>query len=211
MEGCAKLLPSVPYRVGIRMCEIEKAEIQKMLDEGVASTASPTDWAAPVVFVPKKDNTLRFCVDYRRLNAVIMRDAYPIPRMDECMDNLGEAKVSSMFDANSGSWQIEIAPQDQDKTTFTTHFGTYTFICIPFGLKNVPATYQQAIDRILTTVKWQSVLVHHDDIIVYLPTYDVHKVHVVRVLTLLCDAGVTVQLTKSKFFHERVDNLGHMI
>ena len=207
----AKPLRSVPYRAGIRMRDIEKAEVDKMVEQGVAVPAPPTDWAAPVVFAPKKDGTLRFCVDYRRLNAMTVRDAYPIPRMDECIESLGDAKVFSTLDANSGYWQILIAPKDRDKTTFTTHFGTYAFTRMPFGLKNAPATYQRAIDTILTTVKWQFALVYLDDIIVFSSSFEDHKSHLRTVLKLLEAAGVTLRLAKSKFFHTEVDYLGHVI
>ena len=84
-----------------------------------------------------------------------VRDAYPIPRMDECIDSQGDTKVFSTLDANSGYWQILIAPTDRDETSFTMHFETYAFSRTPFRLKNAPATYQRAIDTILTTVKGQ--------------------------------------------------------
>ena len=92
------------------------------------------------MFAPEKDDTLRFCVDYRRLSAMTVDDAYLTLRMDECIDSLGDAKVFSTLDANSGYWQILIAPKDRDKTTFTTHFGTCAFTCMLFGLKNASAT-----------------------------------------------------------------------
>ena len=105
----AKPHRSVPYRAGIRMRDIEKAEVDKMVEQGLAVPAPPTDWAAPVVFAPKKDDTMRFCIDYRRLNAITVRDAYPTPRMDECIDSLGDAKAFSTLCASSGYWQILIA------------------------------------------------------------------------------------------------------
>ena len=97
--------------------------------------------AAPVAFASKKNGTLQFCVDCRRLNAMTVRDAYPIPRMNRFIDSLEDARVFRTLDASSELWQILIAPKARDKTTFTTRFGTYAFTRIPFGLKNAPATY----------------------------------------------------------------------
>ena len=99
----AKPHRSVPYRAGIRMGDIKKAEVDKMVETGVAVPAPPIDLAVSVVLAPKKDGTLRFCVDYRRLNAMTVRGAYPIPRIDECIESLGDAKVFSTLDANSGT------------------------------------------------------------------------------------------------------------
>ena len=159
------------------------------------------------MFAPKKDGTLRFCVDYRRLNAITVRDSHPILRMDECIDSLGDARIVSTLNANSGYWQIQIEPKDQYKTTFTTHFGTYAFTRMPFGLKSAPATYQRATDKILTTVKWMFAFVYLDDIIVFSSSFEDHKFHLRTVLELLQVAGVTLCLSKSKFFHAEVDYL----
>ena len=137
------------------------------------------------MIAPKRDGTLLFCVDYRRLNAVTVRDAYPIPRMDECTDSLGDAQIFSALDANTGYWQIPIATKDQDKTTFTTDFGTNAFTHMPFGLKNAPGTYQRAIDKTLTTVMWQFALVYLDDISIFSSSFDEHQAHLRTVLELL--------------------------
>lgn len=93
------------------------------------------------IFAPKKDGSLHFSIDYRRLNALMIPDSYPIPRMDECIDSLRSAKIFSTLDANSGYWKIEIDPRDRDKTTFTSHHGLYRFVRMPLGLKNAPETF----------------------------------------------------------------------
>ena len=118
-----------------------------MLKQGVIEL-STSEWAAPVVFAPKKDGSLRFCIDYRRLNALTIRDSYPIPRMDECIDSLGDATVFSTLDANAGYWHIPLHAEDKQKTAFTTHQGLYQFTRMPFGLTNAPVTFQRALDII---------------------------------------------------------------
>ena len=115
---------SAPYRAGPKTRELEQSEINKQLAAGVIEPAYSA-WESPVLFVPKKDCKLRFCIDYRRLNSVTVKDSYPIPRMDECIDSLGKAQVFSALDAFSGYWQIPIRPEDRHKTAFTCHAGTF--------------------------------------------------------------------------------------
>ena len=131
--------------------------------------ASNAEWASPVVIVPKVDGTPRFCIDYRKLNESTVKDSYPLPRMDDCLNSLGEANVFSTLDCNAGYWQIPIAPEDWHKTTFTCHCGTYQCKRLPFGLCNAPATFQRAMDMILAGVRWQICLVYLDDVICVLP------------------------------------------
>ena len=132
-----------------------------MLRDGVIERSKP-HWASPVVLAAKKDGTLRLCVDYRRLNAVTIRDSYPIPRMDECIDSLGEATVFTTLDCNSGYWQIPVSRRDIAKTAFVGHSGLYQFRRMPFGLTNAPATFQRTLDILLAGYRWSSCLVHLD-------------------------------------------------
>jgi len=199
-----------PYRAGPAQRECEKREIDEMLRMGVIEPAK-TAWASPVVFVPKPNGSLRFCVDYRKLNAMTVQDSYPIPRMDECIDSLGEAVVFSTFDANSGYWQVVMNQDDMDKTTFTSHFGTYRWLRMPFGLKTAPSTFQRAADIVLASVRWQFALVYLDDIIVYSSQVEDHYRHLDTVFRLLKDAGFTLRLEKCEFFQESVDYLGHIV
>jgi len=109
-----------------------------------------SEWASPVVVVPKKDESPRFCVDFRRLNAVTKKDSYPIPRMEDCIDSLGDARVFSTLDCNAGYWQIPMALENIDKTAFTCHIRTYEYLRMVFGLTNAFATFQRALDIILS-------------------------------------------------------------
>jgi Reverse transcriptase (RNA-dependent DNA polymerase) len=140
--------------------------VNRMLEMNVIEP-STSDWASPLVMVPNPDGTTRFCVDYRQVNAITRKDAYPMPRLDECINSLGKAKFFSTLDANSVFWQIPLDDSSKDKTTFTCHSGTFRFKRMPFGLINAPATFQRAMDVILSGVLWKFALVYLDDIIVF--------------------------------------------
>ena len=199
-----------PYRAGPKAREFETAEVQRMLDNDVIEPAV-SEWAAPVVIVSKKDGSLRFCIDYRKLNDLTVKDSYPLPRIDECLDTLGHAKVFSTLDANSGYWQIPVATDDRHKTAFTCHAGCYQFQRMPFGLCNAPATFQRTLDIILSPYRWRTCLVYLDDIIIFSPDYESHITHVDEVLSAIQAAGVSLKLRKCKFFADHVDYLGHVI
>jgi Reverse transcriptase (RNA-dependent DNA polymerase) len=117
------------------------------------------EWASPVVLVLKPDGSMRFCIDYRRFIALKVKDSYPLQRMDECIDSLGDATIFYTLYCNSGYWQIPFHPDDQDKTTFTSHEGLYKFLRIPFGMPNAPATFQRMMDMILAGLAWKICLV----------------------------------------------------
>ena len=163
------------------------------------------------VLVPNKDGSLRFCVDYRRLNAKTAADSYPLPQMDDCIDSLGDAAVFTTLDCNSGYWQIPVAPEDRDKTTLTTHMGTFRHLRMLFGRKGAPATFQRALDIILSGVRWQICLVYLDDVIVFSRTHGEHAKHLDTVLSLLRSAGISFKLKKCSFFQPEVHYLGPVI
>lgn len=201
---------SAPYRAGPKVREFQRTKINRMFEQEVLESVT-TEWAAPIVFAPKKDGIMRFCVDYRRLNAIAQRDSYPIPRIDECIDSLGESTVFSTLDANSGYWKVEIDDRDKDKTAFTSHHGLYRFTRMPFGLKNAPATFQRAMDVIVAPVRWQTALVYLDDIVIFFRTLEEHITHVRQVLSLLQNAGVTLKVKKCRFITNTIGYLGHVI
>ena len=206
----AKPAYSQPYRAGTKAREAESSEIHRMLRAGVIEPAT-SEWASPVVLVPKPDGSMRFCIDYRRLNTVTVRDSYPLPRMDECIDSLGDARVFSTLDCNSGYWQIPVSPADKEKTTFTSHEGLFQFLRMPFGLKNAPATFQRFVDITLAGLTWKVCLVYLDDIIVYSRSREDHLAHLDEVLHRLYRAGLSLNLKKCHFFRSEVSYLGHVI
>ena len=210
LEPGTKPIQSMPYRQGPAMRTKAKAEIRKMRDAGVIEPAT-SEWASPIVLVPKKDRSLRFCVDYRRLNAKTIPDAYPLPRIDDCLDSLGDAEIFPTLDFNAGYWQVPVAPEDRDKTTFMSYLGTLRYTRMPFGLRNAPVTFQSALDIILSGIRWQSCQIYLDDVTVFSRSTDEHLRHVDAILTLLGRAGIRLKLTKYSFFQPKVDYLGHVI
>ena len=126
---------------------------------------------APIVLVPKKDGTLRFCVDYRKLNSVSETDAYPMPRIDEMIDRLGKAKYITTLDLTRGYWQVPMCKADRPKTAFTTPFGLFQFCVMPFGLKGAPATFQRLMDKLLRGLESYAAA-YLDDLIIYSTTWD---------------------------------------
>ena len=144
--------------------EVVEAEIDKMKREGVIRP-SRSPWSSPVVLVKKKDGTVRFCIDYRKLNEVTTKDAYPLPRIDECFDALEGHRYFSTLDLASGYWQVEMEAQDQPKTAFATREGLFEFRVMPFGLATAPATFERLMEIVLRGLQWKKCLVYLDDII----------------------------------------------
>ncbi|KAI4885901.1 hypothetical protein NFI96_005622 [Prochilodus magdalenae] len=185
-------------------------EIQDMLSHGIISP-SHSPWAAPVVLVRKKDGTLRFCVDYRKLNDVTVKDAYPLPRIDDALDSLTAAKWFSTLDLASGYWQVEIDAQDKEKTAFATRTGFFEFNVLPFGLCNAPSTFQRLMELVLADLQWTSCLIYLDDIIVFGKTFEEHLGRLQVVLEKLKAANLKVKPSKCQLFAKEVQYLGHII
>jgi len=199
-----------PYRTGPFKRQIIADHINKMLKLiGIAPSHSAS--ASPVVIVPKKNGKARFCVDYRRLNNIINKDAYPLPRMEDCLDSLGDAKVFTSLGCTAGYWQVPLRKEDQEKTAFTTHCGIYHWLSMPFGLKNAPATFQRALDIILSGLKWQICLVYLDDVIIFSANAEQHVKDVDKVLRRPREAEVTLTLEKCAWFSDEVEYLGHIV
>ena len=125
--------------------DIVKEDIQKLLEEGFIYPISDSEWVSPLVIVPKKNGKWRVCVDYKELDKATQKDHFPLPFIDQVLDTLSGKKFFSFLDGFSGYNQIQIAPEDQDKTTFTYPWGTFAYRVLPFGLCNAPATFQRAV------------------------------------------------------------------
>ena len=184
--------------------------VKEMLDKDVIQP-SGSPWASPVVLVKKKDGSTRFCVDYRRVNAVTRKDAYPLPRVDETLDTLAGSKWFSTLDLISGYWQVEVSPEDREKTAFTTPSGLFEFKVMPFGLCNAPATFQRLMDMVLAGMQWKSCLVYLDDVIIVGKTFQDHLQNLREVFQRLREAGLKLKPTKCDFCALQVEFLGHIV
>ena len=198
-----------PYRLPHAYREAVQKEIAAMLEEGIIKR-STSEWAAPIVLVPKKDGTLRFCVDYRRLNTLTRVDAYPMPRIDDLIDQLSKAKYITTLDLARGYWQVPVAKEDQCKTAFTTPFGLYEFNVMPFGLCGAPATFQRMMDTVLHGLE-QFSAAYLDDIVIYSNTWNEHLQHIQAVFKRLRHAGLTAKPAKCQFGMAQCSYLGHVV
>ena len=150
-----------------------RQELDKMLEEGVIDEKE-SPWAFPVVLIPKKDKTVRVCVDYRRLNAITVTDTYPLPRVEDCLHAAKATPYMSTLDLKSGYWQVKISEEDKLKTAFTTPHGIFVFNRMPFGLKNAPATFQRIIDKFKRSLPKVLILAYLDDIIICSENFKSH-------------------------------------
>jgi hypothetical protein len=150
-------------------------------------------------------------VDYIRLNAVTTKESYAVPRVDDCLDSLAGAKYFSTLDANSVYWQVSIVPSDPEKTTSITHRGLFHFKRLPFGLVSAPATFQRAIDVILSAVRFHCALTYLDDIIVFSTSFDHNLRDLHLVLSPLKSAGITLKLGKCQLAAPEVPYLGYTV
>ncbi|KAJ8028019.1 hypothetical protein HOLleu_30140 [Holothuria leucospilota] len=185
-------------------------EVENMLEQGVISP-SKSAWASPVVLVRKKDGTIRFCVDYCKLNDLTIKDAFPLPRIDDSLDTLSGAKWFSVFDLRSGYWQVEVDPADKNKAAFTSGTGLYEFSVMAFGLCNAPSTFQRLMEQVLSGLHWRTCLIYIDDIIIYARTFDEHIVRLREVIGRLRDAGLKLKPSKCELFRKKVKYLGHVV
>ena len=172
---------------------------------------SCSPWASPIVLVPKKDGSVRFCIDYRKVNGVTRRDAYPLPRIDDTLDTLAGAKWFGTLDMVSGYWQVEVAEEDKEKTAFCTPDGLFEFNVLPFGLCNGPATFQRLMDLVLSGLQWSSCLVYLDDVVVVGRSFEEHLQNLESVFKRLRDAGLRLKPKKCFFLKKEVLYLGHVV
>ena len=190
--------------------KVIKEHVDKMLENKQIS-ASVSPWASPVVLIMKKDGSVRFCVDYRMLNKVTIRDVYPLPRIDDSLARLGSGKIFSSLDLCAGYWQIPMADKDKNKTAFITEDGLYEFNVMPFGLTNAGATFQRFMDAVLAGLKWNILLVYIDDIIVFSPSFEQHLLDLKQVFDRLRAAVLKLKPKKCHLFQEELVCLGHVV
>ncbi len=208
--GMAPPIKQRPRRQPIGKREAERDEIEKMLQLGLVEPSS-SPWASPVVLVKKKCGSTRFCIDFRLLNDVTIKDAYPLPRIDDCLDALQGAQYYSSMDVQSGFWQIPVAEEDKEKTAFASSFGLYHFNVMPFGLCNSPATFERLMENVLRGLQFEECLLFVDDIISFGGTIPECLERLERVFERLAAAGLKLKPSKCNFFKKKVLFLGHIV
>ena len=187
------------------------AQVQQMLASDVIRPSN-SPWASPVVMVKKKDGSLRFCVDFRQLNVATIKEAHPLPQIDDLLDALHGARWFSTLDLKSGYWQVPIMERDKEKTAFRTSSGQlYEFNQAPFGLCNAPATFSLLMDRVLSGLHWEMCLFYLDDIIVFSSTWEEHLARLRQVFERLRHANLKLGTEKCAFAAKEVSYLGHQV
>ncbi|UYV78594.1 hypothetical protein LAZ67_16002094, partial [Cordylochernes scorpioides] len=205
----AKPIKHKPYRVSAKERDIIKEQIDEMLTEGIIRPSS-SPWSFPVILVKKRDGKYRFCVDYRKLNNVTVKDVYPIPRIDEVMDTLqGSTHFSAKY-LRSGYWQVEVEERDKEKTAFTTAHGLYEFNVMPFGLCNAPATFERNMENMLGNLRWQICLCFLDDVIIYSPDFPTHLKRLEAVFRCFRESNLRLNDKKCRFAFEELEILGYI-
>jgi hypothetical protein len=167
--------------------------------------------AAPVLLLPKHGGSWRFCVYYRRLNTITVKDVYPLPRIDDALSRLEVSKYFSLMDLHSGYWQVQIKPEDRENTTFIIADGLYQFKVMPFGLTNAPGTFQRMMDVLLAGLKWISCLVYLDGIVVVSDSIPQHLTRLDAFLKRFSNANLKLKLSESVFPATRLKILGYVV
>ncbi|CAH9107428.1 unnamed protein product, partial [Cuscuta europaea] len=209
MPGTAPI-SKAPYRMAPKEMQELKEQLEELLEKGyIRPSVSP--WGAPVLFVKKKDGSLRLCIDYRELNQATIKNKYPLPRIDDLFDQLKGACTFSKIDLRSGYHQVRIAEKDVPKTAFRTRYGHYEFTVMPFGLTNAPAVFMDLMNRVFRPYLDTFVVVFIDDILVYSKTPEDHEKHLRLTLQTLRENQLYAKLSKCDFWQDRVAFLGHII
>ncbi|KAL0536697.1 hypothetical protein IC582_025657 [Cucumis melo] len=199
-----------PYRMAPTELKELKVQLQELLDKGfIRPSVSP--WGAPVLFVKKKDGSMRLYIDYRELNKVTVKNRYPLPRIDDLFDQLQGATVFSKIDLRSGYHQLRIKDEDVPKTAFRSRYGHYEFIVMSFGLTNAPAVFMDLMNRVFREFLDTFVIVFIDDILIYSKTEAEHEKHLRMVLQTLRDNKLYAKFSKCEFWLKQVSFLGHVV
>ena len=215
-EHVIELMKDEPFKERFRriappLVDEVRQHIQEMLDSGTIRP-SQSPWCNAMVQVRKKDGSLRFCIDFRRLNARTKKDAYPLSRMQETMESMVGTQHFSCMDLKSGFWQVKMAEESRQYTAFTVgSMSVYEFLCMPYGLCNAPATFQHLMQNCLGELNLMYALIYLDDVIVYSKTEEEYLVRLHTILERFMEHGLKLKLSKCNFFHMQISYLGHKV
>ncbi|XP_076062441.1 uncharacterized protein LOC143037773 [Oratosquilla oratoria] len=188
--------------------EYVREEVQRLQEVGIVEPSS-SPWASPVVLVPKPDGSMRLCIDYRKLNAVTEPDSYPLPRIDDVIDEVGRAQWVTKLDLLQGYYQVRLSERSRAISAFITPEGLYQFTVLPFGLRNAPATFQRLMN--IVTAGLVGVRCYLDDLVVFSDSWGEHVDRLRALFAVLAAHSLTVNLAKSEFGHARITFLGHVV
>lgn len=197
-----------PYRLSPLKLSHVKEELAYMEEIGAVEPGQ-SDWSSPVVLVPKPDKSWRLCIDYRKVNQVTRTDAFPIPRLEDCIDRIGQAQFVSKLDLLKGYWQVPLSARAKEISAFATPDGLYVCNVLPFGMKNAPATFQRLMGKV--TAGLSNVVVYIDDAVVHSNTWAEHLEHLRQLLQRLQQAGLVANLVKCEIGKGQVTYLGHLV
>ena len=206
--GDASPIKQHPYRLNPTKAKYLDQEIQYLLENDFTEH-SQSSWSSPCILVPKPDGSYRMCTDYRKVNNLTKSDNFPIPRIDDCVDKIGNAKYVSKFDLLKGFWQIPLSERAKEVSAFVTPRGLYQYKVMPFGMRNSPATFQRLINRIISQIDGCEGYI--DDVIIYSDTWEEHLEILRKFFKRLSEAKLTINLVKSEFGCGHVTYLGHIV
>ena len=206
--GDANPIKQHPYRMNPLKQRHCQTEIDYMLENDIIEPSS-SPWSSPCLLVPKPDGSFRFCTDFRKVNSLTKTDSYPLPRIEDCIDKVGNAKYVSKFDLLKGYWQVPLTEKAKEVSAFVTSNGFFQYKVMPFGMKNAPATFQRMVNHLISDLEGCEGYI--DDVIVHSESFDAHLLHIRSLFERLTEANLTVSLMKTEFCHAVVEYLGHVV
>ena len=197
-----------PYRVSPMKKELLDKEVQYMLENDIIEE-SQSNWSSPCILAPKHDGGFRFCTDFRKVNGKTKSDSFPIPRIADCIDQIGNAKFVSTFDMLKGYWQVPLTQRAREISAFVTPSGLYQYKVMPFGMKNAPATFQRMVNKLVRDIDGCEGYI--DDVVIFSDNWSDHIRQIERFFQIMREAKLTINLMKSEFGKATVKYLGHIV
>ena len=197
-----------PYRVSPMKKELLDKEVQYMLQNDIIEE-SQSNWSSPCILVPKHDGGFRFCTDFQKVNDKTKSDSFPIPRIADCIDQIGNAKFVSTFDMLKGYWQVPLTQRAREISAFVTPSGLYQYKVMPFGMKNAPATFQRMVNKLVRDIDGCEGYI--DDVVIFSNNWSDHIRQIRRFFQIMREAKLTINLIKSEFGKATVKYLGHIV
>ena len=199
-----------PYRLPYNQRQMVEDHINELLKAGIIQPSNGP-WSSPLVIVDKKDGGKRYCVDYRKLNKITVKNSHPLPRIDDILASLGGSKYFTSLDLKSGYWQIEMDKDSIEKTTFTCFLGNFAWLKMPFGLSGAVGKFSELMNKVLAGIQYKFTIAYIDDIIIFSKTFEEHLSHIETVFERLRKAGLKLKMSKCEFLKEEVKYLGHIV